>query len=336
MDNILLNPGPTNTLDSVKNIQTKYSDTCHRTEEFLDLLVETKINLLRRFSLDASFDSWNVSIFGGSGTAAMEALISSLLSKTNIIIAGEYGKRAAEMMSLYNIETKKYFPKTESDILKINYNTWFSSNLYFVENETTTGEKFSLDAVTKVFPKSRLYIDATSAFGATNYTKYLSNIDAISFCSNKCLQSTPGLGIVIWRKRLEVFKKSYYLNLGNYRNKKDLPFTPPVQSVAALNCALKMSTLTENEMNRRRDQLISDLQKSDIKCINERPSNSIIGFVHPNKNYEELKHFLKKRNIIIYNGIENIKNSFRISTMSVKFNDKYDFILEALNDSCIY
>ena len=41
----------------------------------------------------------------------------------------------------------------------------------------------------------------------------IDKINALSFCSNKCLQSTPGLGIVIWRKNLKTYNKNYYLNL---------------------------------------------------------------------------------------------------------------------------
>jgi len=325
MDNVLLNPGPTNTLECVKEAQTQNSDVCHRTDEFLNLLSETKTNLLHRFSKDALDSEWNVSIFGGSGTAAMEALISSLMTETNILIAGNYGRRALEMMSLHGVKTKKYYLETEKDLETIKHDNLFS-NLYFVENETTTGEKFSLEKVVKYFSKDRLYIDATSAFGATNYTKYINNIDAISFCSNKCLQSTPGLGIVIWRKKLNALNRSYYLNLNKHTN-SNLPFTLPVQSVAALNCALKKSYISEEQMNYRRDKLINDLAKINIKCINFHPSNSIIGFSHPNKNYNQLQQYLKNKNIIIYNGIENVENSFRIATMSVEFDKKYEYIL---------
>ena len=331
MNEILLNPGPTNTLSEVKETQTKYSDICHRTDDFLNILKETKALLLYRFSPFAKKEDWNVSLFGGSGTAAMEALVSSLISKTNVLIAGKYGKRASEMMQVYNVESMQYFVNTAADLKSIDMSP-APPNLYFVENETTTGEKFSLRQITKHFPKKRLYIDATSAFGATDYTDFLKHIDAISFCSNKCLQSTPGLGIVIWKKTLSTISRNYYLNLQKY-NSKDLPFTLPVQSVAALRCALKESYTTELLMDIRKNKIIRDLAKYKIKCINHEPCNTIIGFTHPTKTYEELKDFLKKRNIIIYDGIENIENSFRIATMSVDFDRYYDYISNCFKES---
>lgn len=334
MNNILLNPGPTNTLSVVKAVQTDYSDVCHRTDEFAKVLNEVKFFLLNRFSMQATLKDWNVSVFGGSGTTAMEALISSLLSKTNIIISGKYGQRASDMMSIYNINSYAHFAETSNDLQNIILNN-NSKNLFFVENETTTGEKFSLEKITKTFPKHRLYIDATSAFGATSYDDYIEHIDAISFCSNKCLQSTPGLGIVIWRNSLQTHHRSYYLDLQKYIADK-LPFTLPVQSVAALGCALKESHTNELAMNCRRDSLINDLAKLGIECVNYEPSNTIIGFKHPTKNYEELRGFLKKRNIIIYDGIESIEDSFRIATMSVQFDKQYDYIIGCFNDSCIH
>ena len=322
MNNILLNPGPTNTLDQVKQAQTDFSDVCHRTPEFLQLIQEVKQNLLLRFSPLASSEEWEVSLFGGSGTAAMEALISSLLTSCNVVIAGKYGRRAADMMAMHKIQSHKIYCDIKEELRHVG----LKGNLYFVENETTTGEKFDLEYMSKEFSDSRFYIDATSAFGATDYSKFIDRIDAISFCSNKCLQSTPGLGVVIWRKHLEVLDRSYYLGLNKYRN-NNLPFTLPVQSLAALNEALISSKTTEKEYNQRRNRLIEDFEKLRIKCVNKNPSNSILGFRHPNKNYKQLKTMLKDDKIIIYDGIPHIENSFRISTMSVLFDKNYDYIL---------
>ena len=331
MNKILLNPGPTNTLEQVKEAQTKYSDVCHRTDEFLFLLDETKQLILKTFGGKMDMSEWNVSIFGGSGTAAMESLISSLINNVGVIIAGKYGQRALEIMSVYNIKNETIYCDNIDELLIDNKR----KKVYFVENETTTGEKFDLKKMISLYPNCKFYIDATSSFGASDYRKYLDRIDAISFCSNKCLQSTPGLGIVLWRKNLKVYHRNYYLNLKKHTDR--LPFTLPVQSVAALNYSLKAraSFNTEKAFNDRRDKIIQDFQNIGIKCINKNPSNSVIGFKHPTKSYEELEQYLQCRNIVIYNGIKDIKNSFRVSTMSTLFDEKYSYILRCFNDSCL-
>ena len=51
MDKILLNPGPTNTSEEVKDSQHRWSDVCHRTDEFVELLIDTKEKILKRFIL---------------------------------------------------------------------------------------------------------------------------------------------------------------------------------------------------------------------------------------------------------------------------------------------
>ncbi len=331
MNKILLNPGPTNTLYLVKETQTKFSDVCHRTEDFLSLLDDTKRLLLSLFGNGRDMSEWNVSIFGGSGTAAMESLISSLIDEVTIIVAGKYGQRAVDIMSVYDIPNSVI---KCSNIQQLQPSEQIKK-LYFVENETTTGEKFDLKKISTLFPNSRLYIDATSSFGASEYQQFMDKIDALSFCSNKCLQSTPGLGIVLWRKNLKVYKRNYYLNLNKYVNK--LPFTVPVQSIAALNSALLSNNVLNNKelFDRRSNKLIKDLSVIGIECINTNPCNSIIGFRHPTMNYECLKNFLFKKDIVIYDGIDGVENSFRVSTMSTLFDVKYSYIMRCFYDSCL-
>lgn len=330
MDKILLNPGPTNTSEEVKDSQHRWSDVCHRTDEFVELLIDTKEKILKRFSSKANSEDWNVSIIAGSGTTAMDALISSLLDNALIIVAGKYGTRAKEMSETYNVRHQVLYCDTIEDLRR---NTDLEK-IYFVENETTTGEKFDPALMSKIFPNARLYLDATSSFGAARYDKILDKIDAISFCSNKCLQSTPGLGLVIWRKKLTVYNRSYFTNLGKYRISGDLPFTLPTQALGALNVALDSEDNLDS-FNARRDRLIQDFKSINIECINLNPSNSIIGFVHPNRSYTSLKYFLESRGIVIYSGIPEVKNSFRVSTMSTKFDKEYKNILEAFSDSCL-
>jgi len=81
--------------------------------------------------------------------------------------------------------------------------------------------------------------------------------------------------------------------------------------------------------------LIGDLGKIGIECINIYPSNSIIGFKHPTMDYETLKDYLYEKGIVIYAGIKGVKNSFRLSTMSVLFEKKYKVLIKRLHDSCL-
>jgi len=323
----LLNPGPTNTRERTKYAQHGGSDVCHRTDDFKNVLEETKVLLLNRFGND----SFDIALLGGSGTVGMEAMISSLVEDDIVVInAGIYGQRAIDMMEVYNIN---YTEVRANNISELKPNEDYKC-VYFVENETTTGEHFPIDTMSKLYPNAKFFIDATSSFGASVYDNFYDKILGLSFCSNKCLQSTPGLGIVIWDKTLNFNSRSYYCNLERYMG-DDLPFTPPVQSVYALNTTMKITDNQHDLFNTRLSKLLAEFDKMGIKCINHLPSNSIIGFKHPTMSYEELRDYLYERDVVIYSGIKGIDNSFRVSTMSTLFDKNFNYIIELFDDSCI-
>lgn len=327
---ILLNPGPTNTRAATKRSQTNNTDICHRTPDFLASYNLLKKELIRVYNpIDP--DKWLATILGGSGTAALESMILSLVPDNCLVIdAGNYGARAITIMKRNGIQ---HTVIKVNNVAELKQNKEIK-NVYFVENETTTGEKFSLEKMVKIYPNAMFYIDATSAFGASDYSLFTSQISAISFCSNKCLQAPAGLGIVLHNKSAKFYSRaSYYLDLKVYQ--EGLPFTIPPQLIESLRTSLEIREETEEIFNSRKDLLIKDLQKMGIVCVNKFPSNSVIGFQHPSLSYEELETLLARKNIVIYSGIPGIVNSFRVSTMSSIFEDKYSYILEAFNDSCI-
>ncbi len=325
---ILLNPGPTNTSFLTKLKQFLGSDVCHREEKF-----QKKLDAIKKSVLKTGRISGNVSILAGSGTTAMESMISSLCPDNTLIVnAGKYGKRAEDIFKTYNIKHKVINSKTIEDIdLDLNVK-W----VYFVENETTTGEHYDLETMTSRYPNAKFFIDATSSFGASYYKKFDNKIAALSFCSNKCIQSTPGLGIVVWKDNLNLYERTYFTSLSRYKSGM-LPFTLPTQSVSALMHAIKKIETVNNKnlFDKRRDMLIKTFKEIGISTLNHRPANSIVSFVHPKMDYKKLHDFLEQRGIIIYSGVPGVKNSFRVSTMSVKFDHKFRKIKEAFYDSCI-
>jgi 2-aminoethylphosphonate-pyruvate transaminase len=326
---ILLNPGPTNILGGVKNIQTKYTEVCHRTDAFHKVYENLKEKLLFHFAREGT-EKWKIAILAGSGTTALESMIVSLLpDNSHVINAGKYGERAINILQSYNI------PHTSAQVSNIlDVQRTEDTNVYFVQNETTTGELFSLEEMTKRNPSAKLYIDATSAFGAFDYTPYLDNIAAISFCSNKCLQAPAGLAFVIYNEEILLQNRpKFTLDVSLYENK--MPFTIPPQLIAALSKALDLEDSRERRFNARRDRIIKDMNKIGIRCVNECPSNSIIGFQHPYMKYHHLQKILSNKGIVIYSGIPDVARSFRLSTMSTLFDDKYDYIMECFNETCI-
>ena len=98
--NILLNPGPATTTDTVKQA-LMVPDICPREEEFGEL---TQSVLKKLVKVVNGQSTHSTVIFAGSGTAGVEAAISSVVSENGKILIldnGAYGKRAETITKCY-------------------------------------------------------------------------------------------------------------------------------------------------------------------------------------------------------------------------------------------
>lgn len=101
--NILLNPGPATTTDTVKMAQV-VPDICPREREFADLMAGIRRDLLRVAHADA--DKYTSVLFCGSGTINIDVCLNSLLpegKKALILDNGAYSARAAEVCRYYHL-----------------------------------------------------------------------------------------------------------------------------------------------------------------------------------------------------------------------------------------
>ena len=80
--NILLNPGPATTTDTVKYAQI-VPDICPREKDFGDVMEFISRELT---SFVGSNKEYTSVLFGGSGTAAVESIISSVIDDGTILI----------------------------------------------------------------------------------------------------------------------------------------------------------------------------------------------------------------------------------------------------------
>ena len=149
------------------------------------------------------------------------------------------------------------------------------------------------------------------------------------------MQSVPGLGIVIYRKNLHLIERTYQTFLSRYSN-NNIPFTLPVQSIYALHEATKDRCSNKQIFDKRKDNLIKEFSNIGIKCLNKSPSNSIILFEHPKLSYQQLYDFCLDRGIVIYDNLKSNKKTFRVSTMSSIFDDKFNYIKKVFYDSCLH
>ena len=99
--NVLLNPGPATTTDSVKYAQV-VPDICPREREFSLVMQQLSMDLVRVVHGDP--DRYVAVLFCGSGTVCIDACISSLVpDRKRILIVnnGAYIHRAVELFYYY-------------------------------------------------------------------------------------------------------------------------------------------------------------------------------------------------------------------------------------------
>ena len=95
--NVLLNPGPSTTTDTVKMAQV-VPDICPREKEFASLMKGLREDLVKIVHGDT--DEYTAVLFTGSGTINIDVCINSLLpegKKVLVINNGAYSTRAVEI-----------------------------------------------------------------------------------------------------------------------------------------------------------------------------------------------------------------------------------------------
>lgn len=166
--NILLNPGPATTSDTVKFAQV-VPDICPREKEFGEVMEFVSKELT---DFVGSNDDYTTILFGGSGTAAVEAMLSSVINDETVLIInnGAYGKRMCEIAEAYNVN---YIEYKSSEVEKINLNELEElikkynlnnlenekeniSHLAVIHHETTTGILNDIESIGEICKKYKI------------------------------------------------------------------------------------------------------------------------------------------------------------------------------------
>jgi len=336
-DDIILTPAPANTTDSVKLAQI-IPDICPREPEFGELLESINKDLLKVVYAN---DDYTSILLTGSGTAAIESVISSVPKKGLLVIQnGKYGERIRQMAQIYKIPiieiTSPYYTyKLDNNTIEahINYYRNLIDSVVIVHHETTTGILNDIISIGKIVKKYNLtyIIDAISSIGGRKIDVNKCQADFIIGSANKCLQGLPGISFIIAKKTsLEKCKyngKNYYLNL--YKNYeyfkyyKQTLFTPAIQICYALKQALNEYFL-EGEYNRRTryflnwGTLVDRMIALGFKKLlnDEDESRLVTTFIEPEEfDFQIFHDKLKQRGFVIYPGKLDNKKTFRIGNI---------------------
>ena len=338
--NILLNPGPATTTNTVKQALV-VPDICPREEEFGAL---TQSVLKKIVKVVNGQSTHSTVIFAGSGTAGVEAALSSVVPENGKILIlnnGAYGKRAETIIQAYGISHRTIqiewgnFPEI-SQIENIIKEETKLTHFFFVHHETTTGMLNPLADMLELCVKHELIsiVDAMSSYAGLPIDLQRHQIDYLISSSNKCIQGMAGVSFVIANKeRLKATSKvsprNLYLNLWNNHSYIEqtgqFQFTPPVQIVYALNQALD-EFFKESQSGRTAryvksyETLLKGIEETGLKMLLPKSQHSklLTAIVEPKSteyNFKEMHDHFYENNVTIYPGKGAKKDTFRIANI---------------------
>jgi len=348
--NILLNPGPATTADSVKMAQV-VPDICPREYEFGDLMEFVSTELTK---IVAKPKTYTTVLFGGSGTAVVESVLSSVVpydKKVLVVNNGAYGKRMCQITDAYGMdyiefESSPIEPINLKELQKVIKANSDISHLAIIHNETTTGLLNNLDdfgVIAKKY-KLELIVDAMSSYAALPISMKKQNISYLCASSNKNIQGMAGVGFVIAKtqtleKLKEIKPRNFYLNLyaqyENFTKSHQMRFTPPVQTLYALKQAI-LEAKEEGIVNRHRryskswKTLTDGLKEMNLKyLVDDKYHSKIITsiFIPDGIDFDDMHDYLYKRGFTIYPGKVADFNTFRVANIGeINFKDIKAFL----------
>ena len=354
MQPILLNPGPVNVSPRVQQALLR-GDLCHREAEFSDLLAAIRTKLLSAF---APQDYTSV-ILGGSGTSAVEAMVSSALpqgKKLLVINNGVYGERMLRMATAHRIPSVelRYDWTEPPDLGQIEARLEADPSIggvALVHHETTTGLLNPVSAIGALTRRmGRVFLlDAVSALAGEDLDLVRDQVDICACTANKCVQGLPGVAFVLVRTALmramqDHPASSLSLHLPVHwqaQEHNSVAFTPPVQACYALDAAL--DELLEETVAARVERyraaallLRTGFNRLGLRFVlpPELRVNSLTAlFLPEGMDYHDLHDRLKQRGFVIYEGQGRLQTGiFRVANMGHLSLDDFRRFLHSLEE----
>ncbi len=337
MRTILLNPGPV-TLSERVRAALLGPDLCHRESEFATLQDGLRRKLLQVYALSPT--DWGATLLTGSGTAAVEAMITSMVPRAGRLLVAEngvYGERISRIAEVYGIATTRvataWGERLDLDAIAQALRSRPHSHVAVVHHETTTGRLNDVAALAALCREAQVEIllDAVSSFGAEQLDFTAWHIDACAATANKCLHGVPGTAFVILRRaalaKAQV-TRSVYFDLREYLARQDghgTPFTQSVQTFYALDAALDEFfeaggwAARQALFHQRMATVRMTLATLGVRALLSAQETSCVlhAFELPEgRTYQALHDALKARGFIIYAGQGAMSDRvFRVSAM---------------------
>lgn len=352
--NVLLNPGPSTTTDTVKYAQI-VPDICPREKEFGKLMKGLREDLVRIVHGDP--DKYTSVLFCGSGTINIDVVINSLLpegKKVLVVNNGAYSTRAVEICQYYGLShIDLQFPVDQRpDLAKVEEVLKENPDIALVHtthNETGTG---ILNPIREIGALAHKYgaiftVDTTSTYAMRPINIEADNIDFCMASAQKGLMAMSGLSFVIGRRDIiEASKnyptRSYYCNLymqyACFEKTGEMHFTPPVQTIYAAIQALKEYFEVGEAAKFARHRRVYEAIRKGVKelgfetVIDPKIESGLVVSVKypddPNWSFEKVHDYCYGRGFTIYPGKISTTNTFRLCALgTIDVKDIEDFFV---------
>ena len=350
--NVLLNPGPSTTTNTVKMAQV-VPDICPREKEFASLMKGLREDLVK--IVHGDLEKYTSVLFCGSGTINIDVCINSLLpegGKVLVVNNGAYSTRAVEICQFYglpHIDLK--FPVDQRPDLAVVEETLKNNPdiklVHTTHNETGTG---ILNPIREIGALAHKYgaiftVDTTSTYAMRPINIEEDNIDFCMASAQKGLMAMTGLSFVVGNRAIiekskDYLKRSYYCNLflqyDCFEKTGEMHFTPPVQTIYAALQGIKEYWAEGEEGKWARHTRVfnainAGLDKLGFKqVIKPEDRTGLVSTAiypdDPNWSFEKVHDYCYERGFTIYPGKISSTNTFRLCALgAIDVKDIDDF-----------
>ena len=350
--NILLNPGPSTTTDTVKMAQV-VPDICPREKEFAGLMKQMREDLVR--IVHGPLDEYTAVLFCGSGTINIDICLNSLLDKDKkalIINNGAYSTRAAEVCEYYGLPyINLVLPVDDVPDMGLVGRTLDDNPdiglVYITHNETGTGIGNPISEIGRMAHEhGAIFVtDTTSTYAMVPIDVKRDNIDFCMASAQKGIMGMTGLSFIVGRKDIiekskNYPKRSYYCNLymqyDFFERTGEMHFTPPVQTIYAARQALDEYFAEGEKAKWARHTRVMNAIHDGLERLGFREAirreiqvGLVASVIYPddeNWDFEKVHDYCYERGFTIYPGKITGANTFRLCALgAIDVSDIEDF-----------
>lgn len=339
--NILLNPGPATTTDTVKMAQV-VPDICPREKDFANLMKQLRIDLVKVAHGDPARHT--AVLFCGSGTINIDICLNSLLpegKKVLVVNNGAYSSRAVEVCQYYglsHIDLKMSIFDTPNleEVEKTLKENPDVALVYTTHHETGTGLLNPIREIGAIAHKygATFVVDTTSSLGMVPFDIEKDNVDFCMASAQKGLMAMSGLSFIIGNREMierskDYPKRSYYCNLflqyDFFERTGEMHFTPPVQTAYALRQAIKEYFEEGEDAKFARHHRVNEAIHEGVAKLRfeyviprEKESGLVVSVKYPenpNWDFSKVHDYCYNHGFTIYPGKISTTDTFRLCSL---------------------